>query len=269
MPKYALFTCDTEFTPPWHRGSWEEQDRSNFAQGIAAIEEILARHGVRGTFFCQGLLVRDYPDTARRLDAVHLVGSHGYNHENYGAKPVNVWTRDQPVFLRDPALKRERLEACLDIHRRVLGRSPQVFVAPFNSVSSDLWEILEDLGFQVDLSLDNYHLGLDSRPYRPLGMGLRELPLSVLKVPGLGYKNVLQALSWDWDLVGRIWDREVLSLTCHPYEFVDMEVPHPDHVLVVGERKRQTLDRLLGELAGRGFSFTDPLDLVSRMEDAA
>jgi peptidoglycan/xylan/chitin deacetylase (PgdA/CDA1 family) len=264
VKKFALFTCDTEFTPPWNQGSWENQDRTTFQDGIARIEDTLAEFGVGGTFYCQGQLVEEYPEVAIRLAKRHLIGSHGYNHENYGCKPVNVWTPEQPVFVSEKAKKLELLSRCKEIHKEVLGCEPEVFVAPFDSIDYDSLDILERLGFRVDSSFDNYMLGLPTRVFRPLSFEIYELPLTVLRFGEYGYKNVLQGLTLEYGRVAEVLESEIVYITCHPYEFLDLEIPHPEQVLIVGDRKMETLKRLLQDLLDADYVFVNPLQLLDQ-----
>jgi len=264
MKKYALFTCDTEFTPPWNQGSWENQERNTFKEGIRIIKDILSEFGVRGTFFCQGLMVKEFPDIVTGLARDHLIGSHGYNHENYGGLPIRVYTKEQPVFLGDKKRKLALIHKCKAIHLEVLGKEPEVFVAPFNSIDYDLLEILEETSFKVDCSCYNYWLGLPSYPFKPFSIDLYELPLSVVRFDGYGYKNVLEGLTFDYGKISDILTRDIIYITCHPYEFIDIDIPHPRDVLIVGDEKVRILKRLIKDLIGKDFEFVDPLMLVKQ-----
>lgn len=264
--KIALFTCDTEFTPPWNAGSWTRQDRSTFEKGLEEILEILSKFDIRGTFYCQGLLVKDYPKLVCRLSERHLVGSHGYNHENYGGRAVNVYTKDEPVLLMERDKKFELLERCLKIHKEVLGIEPEAFVAPFDSIDYTLLEILEELNFRVDSSFDNYRLGLSSQLFKPASFNIYELPLSVIRLEKYGYRNILQGLTFDYSKIAEVISKELLFITCHPYEFVDIRVPHPRDVLIVGKEKGRVLEKLLQDLLKDGYAFMDPLRLIEQYE---
>lgn len=266
MKKLALFTCDTEFTPPWNHGSWKDQDRTTFQSGILNIEKVLSKFDVRGTFYCQGLLVKDYPDLVCSLAEKHLIGSHGYNHENYGGQLVNVYTQEQPIFLKDKRKKFDLLSKCKEIHKKVVGYEPEVFVAPFNSIDYDSLAILEALSFKVDSSINNYWLGLPTQLFKPLSFNLYELPLSVIRYGEKGYKNILQGLSYDYSKISEIMGNEIIFITCHPYEFINIKIPHPEHVLIVGEAKVRTLERLIQDLLHEGYEFVDPSQLLEKTQ---
>ncbi|MFC1590158.1 polysaccharide deacetylase family protein [Candidatus Omnitrophota bacterium] len=264
MKKRAIFTCDTEFTPPWHSGSWGNQERETFKEGLRNIKNILAQYGVRGTFYCQGVMVEEFPEIIRDLAKVHLIGSHGYNHENYGGRLQEAFFTEEAMPLGDKEKKLELLERCKDVHKRIVGYSPEVFCAPFNSIDCDLLSILEKTGFKVDSSFNNYRLGLPSKLFKPESFDLFELPFSVIRFEGLGYKNVLQALTYDYKKISDVMRQETIVITCHPYEFIDIKIPHPAHVQIVGDRKTGTLERLIQDLLKDGYEFTDPLQLLEK-----
>jgi len=261
MKKYALFTCDTEFTPPWNTGTWENQDPWTFEVGIEEISRILANLNIKGTFLCEGTLAERYPEKVKSLAQNHLIGSHGYNHENYGGRPVTVWTKSQPIFLKNDHEKRELLIKANSAIERVTGKNPEVFVAPFDWIDGPLLQILNQLDFQIDCSFHNYSLGLPTMFYQPIGLNLLELPLSVVLSKGGKYKNVLEAFTYDYGCSAEILRQRILLITCHPYEFTNIQIPHPREVLIVGDEKKESLTKLLSLLKENDYEFTNPLSL--------
>jgi peptidoglycan/xylan/chitin deacetylase (PgdA/CDA1 family) len=261
MKKYALFSCDTEFTPPWNTGTWEDQDPWTFLVGIDEILKILSSCEIRGTFFCEGTLVEAYPDKVKLLAQNHLIGSHGFNHENYGGRPVTVWTKSQPVFIKNDEEKKRLIDKAIKTIQDVTGKKPEVFVAPFDWIDGALLKILDELNFKIDCSFHNYSLGLPTKFYRLSGLNILELPLSVIFCGELKYKNVLEAFTYDRRHASAILEQEIILITCHPYEFTDIKIPHPPEVLIVGEKKKQALSELLLLLKRNGYDFVDPLQL--------
>jgi len=87
----VVFSLDLDAESPhaWaHRGeaiaglSEIEQRRFGPRQGVARILELLARRGVRGSFYVPGVVATTYPDLLPALLAAgHEVGYHGYFHE--------------------------------------------------------------------------------------------------------------------------------------------------------------------------------------------
>jgi len=261
MAKYALFTCDTELTPPWNTGTWEDMDPWTFEPGVAEIEKVLDKHNIRGTFYCQGTVAEKFPDIVRILSMKHLIGSHGYNHENYGGRPVTVWTKTNPVFAGDYNEKKELIAKSKAAIKNVIGQDPSVFVAPFDWTDPDLVTILDELGFEIDSSYHNYSLGLPSAFFSPIGRRILELPLSVTWCGDMRYKNILEAFTYDQNYASQLLEQSVLFLTCHPWEFTDINVPHPRKTLIVGSEKIIALDALISLLKGNGYLFVDPLQL--------
>ena len=267
-------TCDTELDPPWYKGSWENMATWTFEQGVPLFKKILDVFEIKGTFFTQGKVLERFPETVHELDrSGHHVGSHGYNHENYGNKPVKVWTQDQPVFLGDNNLKSERIEKCIDLHDRVLGKHPEAFVAPFDNVDDELLEILDDLGFKVDCSFHNYSLQMNSFPFQPLkNRELVEIPLTVLDMGTDTPKNLLEAFTYDSQTAEKQlsayikysmenWPFCMVLITCHPYEFLDVKPPHPRDVLIVGQEKVEALKNLLIYFRRSSASFVTPIEV--------
>jgi len=264
--KYALFTCDTEFTPPWNSGSWKSQDPWTFEVGIEVITNILSKHQIRGTFFCVATLVEQYPKKVKALSLNHLVGCHSYNHENYGGRPVKVWTDSQPILIKDDEEKRRLLIKAKKIIRNVIGKEPEVFVAPFDCIDTQLLKILENLNFKVDCSYHNYSLGLQTHFFQPIGFNILELPLSVVYCGNkLTYKNVLEAFTFDKKNLQAILQQDIIMITCHPYEYTNITIPHPQEVLIVGEKKKKALEDLIVLLKNNNYEFIDILQLKDRV----
>jgi len=275
-PLYVSITCDTEYLPPWNEGCWEKMVTWSFEQGTPLLKDLLEKYGIAGTFYTQATAIERFPDLVCELDRCgHHVGCHGYNHENYGGKPVKVWTKSQPVFLPDNKIKEQLLQECIDIHSQVLDKHPETFVAPFDNVNKDLLLILDDLGFKVDCSFHNYSLGLNSFPFFPLdGKSLVEIPLTVLQMGTDAPKNILEAFAYNPELAEerlRAYVKSSLEnypfcivlITCHPYEFLHVKVPHPEEILIVGDRKIKALEKALRYLLDCGAVFKNPLDIAS------
>ena len=273
---YVAVTCDTEFLPPWNEGSWEDMATWSFEQGVPIFTTLIDARGIQGTYFTQATVIEQFPDIIRGLkNAGHLIGSHGYNHENYGDVPVKVWTPGQPVMLGDAERIHDRLERSLKIHREVLDEHPGTFVAPFDNTDARLTMILDNLGFKVDCSLHNYTHQRNSFPFYPLkDRSIIEIPLTVVKPEGSGIaKNLLEAFTYDRDsakdcLKTYIEESAVaypfcmVLITCHPYEFLDVAIPHPREILIVGQEKETALGELLDWLAALGANFTNPLKVA-------
>lgn len=105
--------------------------------------DLLARHGVRGTFFVLGWVAERFPALVRRIaDAGHEVACHSYRH--------------QLVYELGPARFREDTERGMKAISDACGVQPLGYRAPSYSVRRDsLWalEILAELGFRYDSSI--------------------------------------------------------------------------------------------------------------------
>ncbi len=276
---YAAVTCDTEFLPPWYEGTWEKPATWTFEPGVDRICEVLNKYGIKGTFFTQGTVATKFPNKVAELhNSGHLIGSHGYNHENYGGKPVNVWTESVPVFLENKEIKHELLLKASDEIEKVVKNKPEVFVSPFDNIDEELLTLLDKTGIKVDCSFHNYTLNLNSFPFYPLKEeSIVEIPLTVLPMDPHGNKNVLECFAYDLNaakdkLEKYIEESEktkpftVVLLTCHPYEFTDTKIPHPREVLIVGKEKTQALDNVISTLKGLGAEFVNPLDIADNFK---
>src|SRR5882672_5639271 len=81
------FTVDVEdyfqvegFANAIDRGSWEGF-RTRVGESTSTLLELLARRGVRATFFVLGWVARKHPEIVRQIVASgHEVASHGMSH---------------------------------------------------------------------------------------------------------------------------------------------------------------------------------------------
>jgi len=108
--------------------------------GVPRILDMLARLGVRSTFFVPGYTAERYPDLVRRIVAEgHEIGHHGHLHE-----PLQGLDADQEAALLDRGLE------ALD---RVAGVRPRGFRAPMGEISFHTPALLAERGFDYDSSL--------------------------------------------------------------------------------------------------------------------
>ena len=271
---YAVLTCDTEFLPPWYEGTWLNQATWTFEPGTDKLYGILERHNIKATFFTQATVALRFPERIRHLSSKgHLIGNHGYNHENYGDNNVEVWTKEKPICIGDKDRKRELLIKAHNILRDVIGYEPTVFVAPFDWREDDVLEILNEMGYKVDCSTYNYILGHDSFPNKRIAsLDIIEIPLTVLDFGLPKKKNILESFTYKPEdsvdkLTQYIKDSRlkhpfsVVLITCHPWDFLDVKIPHRPEELIVGEKKIEALERLILFLKDNQAEFVNPLDI--------
>jgi polysaccharide deacetylase family protein (PEP-CTERM system associated) len=181
-----LFTVDVEehfqvsaYEGVVRRDEWPSLE-SRVARNVDVLLEILARHGVRGTFFTLGWIAEHRRDVVRAIvGAGHELASHGYGHQR-----VVQLTPDE--FRADIRRAKRLLE---DVGgTAVLGyRAPSFSIVPGREWAFD---VLIEEGYRYDSSLfpvrrsRSYgYPGAPTVPHwidRPSGR-LLELPLATLR----------------------------------------------------------------------------------------
>lgn len=98
--------------------------------------DVLARHGVRATFFMIGQFVRQQPEIVRAVAAAgHLIGNHTMNH---------------PLLLtRSPRVVRQQLLDCNAALEDVLGTTVQWFRPPHGSRRPDILQFAREIGLKT------------------------------------------------------------------------------------------------------------------------
>jgi peptidoglycan/xylan/chitin deacetylase (PgdA/CDA1 family) len=115
--------------------------------GAKRLLEMLARRGIRATFFVPGHTLTTFTDdTEAILAGGHELGCHGWFHEDF-AELADDQARDV-------------LGRAVEAVRAVTGGAPAGFRAPYWSLGSETLELVEAAGFVYDSSLmaDDYHL---------------------------------------------------------------------------------------------------------------
>lgn len=110
--------------------------------------EVLAKHGVRATFFMIGRFVRQRPEIARAVAAAgHLIGNHTMTH------PL--------LLIRSPDAVRQQLRDCNAALEDALGAAVQWFRPPHGSRRPDILRSAREL----DLTTVMWNaMGFDWRP---------------------------------------------------------------------------------------------------------
>ncbi|MEX0878337.1 MAG: polysaccharide deacetylase family protein [Thermoanaerobaculia bacterium] len=220
----AAFTVDVE---DWYQSSVDfDAPISNRVVGnVDRIVALLDEHGVKGTFFVQGLVARRFPGLVQRLAAEgHEVQSHGHTH--------------RPLFGMDPAALRAELQAGRKSVEDAASLAVTAFRAPdFSIVQKNLWalQVLAEEGFRVDSSVfpvrtRRYGIsGWKVEPQRlrfPGGTELLEVPVATwgrgrLRLPagGGGYFRLLPLPALVAALRSCIVSGRPPVVYFHPYEF--------------------------------------------------
>ncbi len=212
------FTLDLED----HRPS--ERHELRYPAVTARVLDLLARHGVTGTFFVVGEVARAAPDLVRNIaGAGHEIAYHSADHrpltEKSAAELRSETTRDK-AYLED-----------------LTGAPVSGFRAPiFSLTPQSLWavEVLAELGFAYSSSVlpaRNPLYGYAGAPEGPFAWwnGLIELPAPVARfaIATLPYLGGVYFRYLPWSLIRRRLAAEDAGrcpwLYCHPYDFDDGE----------------------------------------------
>jgi peptidoglycan/xylan/chitin deacetylase (PgdA/CDA1 family) len=117
--------------------------------GVPRILELLERERIPSSWFVPGATMELYPeDSEAILAGGHELGTHGWYHEDFS----ELTSDDQ----------RAVLERSIEAVRGFTGAPPKGFRAPYWALGSETLEMVEDLGFAYDSSLQ----ADDYRPYR-------------------------------------------------------------------------------------------------------
>ena len=182
---------------------------------VPRIEALLARHGIRASFFVPAVVALLYPDEQRRLaDAGHEIGIHGWIHERNSLLPA--------------AAERELQLRAAEVLEKVTGRRPVGIRTPSWDFSPSTLAISREMGLLYDSSLmaddDPYELLEDGEP-----TGMVELPVEWVKDDAVYYNMnrysalrpytppsaVLEIFKAEFD--GAYADRGLFLLTMHPH----------------------------------------------------
>ena len=260
------FTVDVEdyfqvegFAHAIDRGSWDGF-RTRVGANTSSLLEMLARHGVRATFFVLGWVARKHPEIVRQIAASgHEVASHGMSHRL-------IYTQTPEEFRRETRDAKALLEDLAQAP--VLGYR----AATYSITKRSLWalDVLCEEGFRYDSSIfpmrhDRYGIpDAESRPHvltTPGGARLVEFPISVLrycgaKVPvaGGGYFRLFPYPFTRWALRKLNAQQQEFVFYVHPWE-VDPGQPRVEQAGAVSrfrhylnlDRCVQRLGRLLGD----------------------
>jgi peptidoglycan/xylan/chitin deacetylase (PgdA/CDA1 family) len=129
--------------------------------GIPLVLELLARHGVRTTFFVPGGVALEHPDMVRSIaDAGHEIACHGWLHES----TLGFSRADEHALI-------ERSTNALE---EVVGVRPVGYRAGLADVNPQTWDILRELGY---LYSSNLPTSLWPYLHKGEGPGLVEVPL--------------------------------------------------------------------------------------------
>ena len=213
------------------------QGQYGHRQGMPRIRRLLARHGVRASFFYPAVSALLYPDEIRGVaDEGHKVGIHSWIHEANTKLPPGV-ERDLTLRARDTLEK-------------VSGQTPVGIRTASWDFSVDTMDIIREMGLLYDSSLmaddDPYELEVQGQP-----SGIVELPpewirddavyFNMLRFAGLRPYTPPSAVEaiFRAEFEGALAEGGLFLLTMHPHH--------------IGHRSRLVLlDRLIADMKATG-----------------
>jgi peptidoglycan-N-acetylglucosamine deacetylase len=283
---HVLITFDMESDI----GSWTN-DHVGCAKATPSILEVLSKYGIHSTFFFTGDAILACPNSAKHVkSAGHEIGCHTLRHDSMGTPAYDV-----PGIL--PILPEEipnRLKKATELIEEQVGVRPVCFRSPRGWASTEMFEVLEMLGYVADSSyLASYHRKY-SLPYHPSReMWTEAGDMKILEIPVFGgdlvWKKQDSNSGWErevdpwvlWGLKGadpvfemvlREEERQkatgTSTLVClffHPWEFVQMpKLRNTDECKIefvdflwknTGSRRLKELDVLISKFKNKGAQF--------------
>ena len=231
-PVKNVFTVDVE---DWYHlkidaiETWGSHER-RVHLGTDRLLEMMARHGVRGTFFVLAYVAETTPDVVKRIAAAgHEIASHGYNHQL-------VYRQTERGFEED-------LKRSLGLIGDVTGIGVEGYRASSFSASPKtpwFWDVLARNGITWDSStfpvLNAFYGGMKvpARPHLRPGHDIVEIPIAPVSVGGLpvpfsgGFYFRLHPsrfLDWSRDRLNARGQPAIYYV--HPWEF-DPDQPRMD-----------------------------------------
>jgi peptidoglycan/xylan/chitin deacetylase (PgdA/CDA1 family) len=238
----VAFTFDFDAEEVWIGDDPENANRPGvLSQGtygakvaVPLILELLARHGLRQTFFIPGRVAERHPHRVTEiLAAGHEVGHHGYTHIS-------------PATL-SPAQEEAELLRALDVLRG-LGADPVGYRSPSWEFSPETIGLLSKHGFAYSSNyMDDLH------PYVHAGGELMELPIQWILDDAAHFWFSGSGMDWTRTIsppshVHEIWSAELDGIVA--LGGCCIITMHPQ---VIGRPHRLAfLDRFMTEVRGRG-----------------
>jgi len=157
-----------------------EESLDYSASGCDALLDLLADLEIPATFFITGFFAEQNQSLVKRIKrAGHEIASHGYRHirlTDLGRKELKV-----------------ELKKSIEVLEEITKAKPIGFRAPYLAINNSMLDLLEELGFKYDSSVDKSISQIFNRDYSLwfAGRKLREFQIShfpLLHLP----------ISWHW-----------------------------------------------------------------------
>lgn len=186
--------------------------------GVPRILGLLARHGIRATFFVPGYSAQRYPDVVRAIaEEGHEIAHHSYFHEN--------------TVGMDAKTEGDMLDLGLRALKDVAGVRPEGYRAPMWEMNYHTPALLAERGFRYDSSLMDsdypYLLAVDAGPTPaslvevPVSWGLDDWEQYAF-LPDLTGSGVIESPAkalemWTLELEAMYQLGAAFVLCCHPF----------------------------------------------------
>lgn len=264
--------------------------------GTPRLLEIMARQGVKATYFWTGHAASNNPEMVRAAAAAgHETGCHGLVHETLG-DPLFPLPNNWPVF---PFEVEGRIRAATDMVEAVAGIRPVSFRCPRLWGSTAVVRVLDSLGYIADASLPLYFYRDMFYPYHPSAADwTRPGDLNLVEIPNFcdlsmeshdpyqrdrdqwplfrteSAEALLQKVDSFLGYVTARGKRPVLCFYLHPWEFHPMPqgaidygeasvTPLPFITQNCGPVACREFDILLGRLKERGGLFKTAAEIAA------
>jgi peptidoglycan/xylan/chitin deacetylase (PgdA/CDA1 family) len=224
--------------------------------GAPRILDLLARHGIRTSWYIPGHTLETYPEACKRVaEAGHEIGHHGWTH-----RPPATLTREEEA--------RELVRANEAI-RQLTGRHARGYRSPSWDLSPHSVDLLLEHGFVYDSSM----MGDDYTPYRvrrgdvieleqPASFG-EETPLIEIPISWTldDYPHFEFLRTPTWVLPGNMNANGVLQNWLDDFRYLDCNlewgvITYTFHPFVIGRGHRMViLEKLIQTLEDAGAVF--------------
>ncbi len=170
--RFCLLSNDVETTSIWHNSLRDETGYKVYKEGMPALLDLYAKHGVQSTFFFTGYIAKLIPDVVKMVLADgHEVGSHGMSHIKKNG--FDVMTREKQL---------RHLKESKAILEDISGKEVVSFRAPALRINQDTGGALAEAGYEIDSSVASQRFDL----FMSFG-GLKKL--NWLTAPSFPYRS--------------------------------------------------------------------------------
>lgn len=248
-----FLSFDTEeFTIPVEFNSPDDSLFNNTrlcAEGVEKLLVLLEEKKVKATFFVTGYFAMKEKQTVKKIVSKgHEVGSHSYLHT-------------KKIMAQRDIIKKD-IQDSKHILEKIIGASIVGFRAPRCLIEQQLFDILEEVGFNYDSSIHPaivpgayYNIKFPLDPYFPERNNIHKSGVSgILEIPITVIPIIRFPISWWWMRNMGTWITKIgtkcnigkrhVILYFHPWEFVKVPpmLKVPNHII------NKTGDQFLGQL---------------------